>query len=366
MAWMLMEGLYPQKPQTWQIVTHPERRDAWARQLTTAHATPICPEIKGRDTETTQLTAEEVLTHSLCETCWSAHLHGQRTFEDQKAIVREAHGLHRIATWAELVDSSDHVLIGRNSRALHAAVVKDVTEYLEHQLNAGVNEELRVMHERVAAICDAVKQRYTYSPEKVLLDAMLIAVKHHVRQGLGNQLYPYALGESYNKVQELFSEWLENTGDLDEGLHELDLLLSEEKAQQLLANKVPLAEIAATWKQRYTETCSMTEPSYYIASGLPSSLHSVPRGCRDHLIGYGLRGRDVVWGIGVLPRIVVEWLSASKAERDTKVSPIDIPYQGEIEKDAAETALFLMREAQGGKSETYRKVEDALQAAILL
>jgi hypothetical protein len=95
-------------------------------------------------------------------------------------------------------------------------------------------------------------------------------------------------------------------------------------------------------------------------------MHSVPRGCRDHLVGYGLRGRDVVWGVGILPAVVVDWLAANQGDRDTKVRRMGIAYQGELDRETVETAIFLMREAQTGKADTYRNADDALQAAILL
>jgi len=366
LAWMFAHGLHRDDVLEWHMITYKDTNVSWGKPRNFVHADPNCPSIQGKDSTPVLLRIEEALNHDVCSNCSLEHFHAAANEDERKQLVQEAHGLHQAALWAELASSSDHVLIGRSSAALHAMVVDEVAHHTLKRVSRCEHPALRAMKELVTGLCHEALRALPYSPAKALNDATLLAIKHRTRRGISNQLYGYSLKDNYDKVYDLFAEWLDSIEAVDEGAEKLEQLLDSPAGQLLTEKGVPLEEIAAQWRGNYLEASTMTGPAYFFASGLPSGLHSVPRGCRDQLIKLGLRGRDTVWGAGVLPRIVILWLADSKGDRETRVHLLDVEYTKDLDQDIVATAIFLMRESQSGQSDTYRKAEDAVAAALLL
>lgn len=366
LAWMFEHGLHQDDVLEWHMVTYGEDKRSWVKPRNLVHADPHCPSLQGKDSVPAQLRISDALAHDLCSSCSLEHFHRATTEEERKQLVQEAHGLHQAAVWMELASNSDHVLIGRKSQALQSMVVDDVARHVLVRVSRNEHPALRPMRELVTGLCHEAMRVFPYSPERAVSDAVLLAVKHRVGRNITNHLYAYALKDNYDTVRDLFATWLGSVEELGQGVDALKKLLDGPTGRELTEKGVPLQEIAAKWQDDYLEASAMTGPAYFFASGLPSAMHSVPRGCRDQLVALGLRGRDTVWGAGVLPQVLITWLADSKGERETRVNLLDIEYTRDLDQDTVTTAIFLMRESQSGQSDTYRKAEDALAAALLL
>jgi hypothetical protein len=233
-------------------------------------------------------------------------------------------------TWIEVVQAGGAASIGGAvalllRQAAHSMRARSERYVADGEMAAGVLLEMRQMLAdsrddvaRLEARVDALVDAHPYDPRAAMRDAILCAVRWKFRDESAKDLYRRQLKEHHNAVQELqmqFVDLVRRPGDARQAATEL------RRANDPLATALPeLDDILDTWVTSIELAFMRINPRFFVCGGITLNLYSVPRGARDWVVGQGLRAVHHHWGLGELPEIVLEHLTAGQRPNDKQVS----------------------------------------------
>jgi len=290
-----------------------------ANKARIAHTFAYCTELR-HDVQELRADVEELLgEHYLCRTCLLRPLTPNASPDELKELTRSAFAYQGVDRWVTDADSTFHVTIGRTFPSLHGAIVDDVARHLSSELaRIDANPVFASLRQRIEARVDALVDAHPYDPRAAMRDAILCAVRWKFRDESAKDLYRRQLKEHHNAVQELqmqFVDLVRRPGDARQAATEL------RRANDPLATALPeLDDILDTWVTSIELAFMRINPRFFVCGGITLNLYSVPRGARDWVVGQGLRAVHHHWGLGELPEIVLEHLTAGQRPNDKQVS----------------------------------------------
>lgn len=362
LSWLQETGVMPAGKSVWHWETH-------ANDSRSAHTRANCDAMNGHSgvqevcVDLTTLAKD----YWICKDCLLGNLIDENVEpETRKKILSDCYQLRTLAKWVEDADSDFHVIVGRQFPALHAAIVDDVASHTRHALTRLANGPLTErLAELVRQKLDAVVAAHPFDREAAIDEAVVTAVRSAFRSAKASDLFEFQLKDHHNAVQELREQLIGRIRAAGDPRREAQNLLADNP--QLVRCVPRLGEIVDRWVNCLEELLGRTAPTFYATGGFALTLHSVPRGARDWVIRAGLRAVQHHWGLGELPEIVVENLTAHKPDREASVSRIDLAHC-ELTTDQWEIAGALWKEHMHGYADKalYADPARAIEAAACL
>lgn len=309
-----------------------------------AHSIATCAQIRGGLQEL-QMSADAVsVDHYLCDDCLLGHLDPLADMDQLKIMARAAYSYHRIGHWADTADSTFHVISGRTYPALHGAIVNDIHPQLRVELDRiELLTVLDPLRDVLTARLDALVAAHPYNPTAALKEAVCSAVRWKFRDETSKDIYTRQLKDHHNMVQSLRDQMITRVN----GPGEIRRIAADiRRENEEFERELPeFAMILEYWIELFELAYQMTNPRFFSCNSITLYHHSVPRGPRDWIVGYGLRASTHVWGLGELPAILVEYLAANQRPNDKQVAVHEINIEHTtLETDQWEVAIGLWKE----------------------
>ena len=289
-------------------------------------------------------------SYHLCTDCLPLLLDPELGPEDAAELMRGVARFEQMGRFVEQAASTFHVTVGKLYPALHAAIIEDVRQQLGSSLRQEVGHRLlEHLRQAVLADLDAVVAAHPYDPAAGLDEAVLLAARWAFREFLYKDLFRLQLKEHSDPVRDLGDTLLRTVGKAGEAHAVAARLVAE---NPLLHVEVPsLHEILDTWAGVLDGALRDTGLRYFSCGGLSLRMYSVPRTARDWIIQSGVRFQHHHWGLGELPKVVLEYVVAtySREAKNASVTMLGVPHEP-LAADAWETAWSLWQETKS----TYR------------
>lgn len=312
------------------------------------HASKVCPRSRTPfEGQGYAMGFKEAAEHYyFCESCLPVVLDPLARPEDAADLLRGIHALHQVSARIALAGSTFHVMCASTYPGLHAALVDDVARDLRVSLAVPSSHPLLVgVRDAVASELDALVAAHPYDAAKALQEAVLMAARWRFDRFVQNDLFRRGLKEHSDPVRDLGRVLASTVTRSGEAFAVASRLLAENAD---LASSCPsLGEVLSSWAGVLDAALLDVAPTYFAFGGLSLELISVPRVPYHWMIRQGVRVRHHHWGLGEMPRVVLELLKDVCGNHDMKmnVETIDVPYE-ELSEEAWFTADALWREHQ--------------------
>jgi hypothetical protein len=364
--WVVRKGVHLEMPR-WFIGTRiGQHQDAAG----VAHASKHCPRTTTPfEGDGYPMSIEQASEHyQLCESCLSLLLDPELDPDKSESFFRRVVQLEHLSRFVETAGSTFHVIVGRSYPALHGAIVDDVRQQLVQELTRSESHPLHThLRDAVLADLDDVVAAHPYDPVASLDEAVLVAARWRFGNFRSRDLFERKLGHQHDAVQELGTRLLETVRRPGEAHGIASSILSENL--ELLAIVPSLPAILESWADVLDNALRDTGLQYFTCGGLSLQMYSVPRTARDWIVWHGVRYRHHHWGLGELPKVVLEYLvdTYSRDAKEVSVTMSNSPHEP-LASDAWETAWSLWQEAiKGHRSESlYSDPGEAILAAARL
>lgn len=335
-----------------------------------AHTDKACRSVRApleRGTVTTGV-AGAAARHVLCDACLPQALDDSLDADQATSLHRELLALRRTALLVEDAGSTFHVVIGREYPALHAAIVGDVEPHLRRELGKNVThpiyEQARVA---VSDELDTLVASRPYDAGAALEEAILLAARWRFARFRTQDLFERGLKEHSDPVSAIGERMLESVRRPGQARDVAETLVSQNAE---LAEKLPeLGEILRNWADVLDGALRDTVPTYFASGGLPLGFTSVPRTAIRWMVWHGVRAHHHHWGIGELPKVLLEYVAHScrTSEMHANVEIIETPYEP-LSDEAWHTADALWKEHMNQRRDEvlYAHPGEAILAAARL
>jgi len=340
-TWLSEKGIRIEAPR-WFIETSTGRSDA----SRIAHVCSTCPRTRTPlGEESTPMGFEEAAEqHLICETCLPQALDPSLEPEQAGRLLRELLGLQRTGMLIEHAASTFHAVNAKEYPALHAATVNDVLPHLRRELEKSVGHAIyEKARTSVSLALDAVVASLPYDEQSACNEAILLAARWRFVEFRQKDLFERKLKEHSDPVRELGTRLLESVRGPGQAHAIAERLVLEHAA---LAAELPsLGGILRSWADVLDEALNDTAPTYFAAGGLPLGLTSIPRTAIRWMVWHGVRAHHHHWGIGELPKVLLEYVAYScrTSEMKGNVEIIDAPHEP-LSSEAWLTAGALWKE----------------------
>lgn len=315
------------------------------------HASKVCPRSRTPfEGQGYVMGFEEAAEHyDFCASCLPVVLDPSAQPGDAAELLRRIHVLHQVSARIAQAGSTFHVMCASAYPELHAALVDDVARDLRVALAVpSTHSLLALVRDAVTAELDALVAAHPYDAAKASQEAVLMAARWRFDRFVQNDLFRRGLKEHRDPVRDLGNVLAGAVTRPGEAFAVASRLLAENAD---LASSCPsLGEVLSAWAGVLDAALLDVSPTYFAFGGLPLELKSVPRTPFHWMIRQGVRACHHHWGLGELPRVVLELLKDVCGNPDMKMSVeiIDVPYE-ELSEEAWLTADALWREHQNSR-----------------